>query len=118
MSAVRRFQRDCKGCDAVFHVASPFRYKFADARTEVLDPAIQGAVSALKAATTEPNVKRVVVTISVAACLNPVHESGFHRPGYTYIEVDRNPLTYEKASTYTIFPPVCIASKALAEKAA
>ncbi len=112
------FSEAVKGCDAVLHVASPFKYKFSDARSEVLDPAINGALSALTAATTEPRVKRVVFTSSVAACLNPVHESGFHRPGYTYTEKDWNPLSYEKASTMTFFPPVYTASKALAEKAA
>lgn len=112
------FNEAVQGCDAVFHVASPFKYKFADARTEVLDPAINGALSALKAASSESKVKRVVFTSSVAACLNPVHESGFHRPGYTYTEADWNPLTYAAVSTMTAFPPVYTASKALAERAA
>ncbi|KAJ9659235.1 hypothetical protein H2198_003239 [Neophaeococcomyces mojaviensis] len=112
------FDEAIKGCDAVFHVASPFRYKFSDAKAEVLDPAIQGAVSALKAASKEPKVRRVVFTSSVAACLDPVGPAGFHRPGYTYTEADWNPLTYEKASTYTVFPPVYTASKGLAERAA
>lgn len=112
------FDDAVKGCDGVFHVASPFRYKFTDASTEVLDPALHGAVTALQAATTEPKVRRVVFTSSVAACLDPVHPTGFHRPGHTYTEADWNPLTYEKASTYTAFPPVYTASKGLAEKAA
>ncbi|KAK5057514.1 hypothetical protein LTR84_011514 [Exophiala bonariae] len=112
------FDEAVRGCDAVFHVASPFKYKFSDAKAEVLDPAIEGALSALKAAAKEPNVRRVVFTSSVAACIDPVHATGFHRPGYTYTEADWNPLTYEKASTYTIFPPVYTASKALAERAA
>lgn len=112
------FDEAIKGCDAVFHVASPFRYQFSNAKKEVLDPAIQGAVSALQAATKEPKVRRVVFTSSVAACLDPVSPAGFHRPGYTYTEADWNPLSYEKASTYTVFPPVYTASKGLAEKAA
>ena len=112
------FNEAVKGCDAVFHVASPFRYKFADAKTEVLDPAINGALSALQAASTEPKVKRVVFTSSVAACIDPLHETGFHRPGYTYTEADWNPLSYEKAAQQTAFPPVYTASKKLAEEAA
>ena len=112
------FDEAVAGVDAIFHVASPFRYKFSNAQTEVLDPAINGALSALTAATKEPKVKRVVFTSSVAACINPVHETGFHRPGYAYTEKDWNPLTYEEASTLTAFPPVYTASKALAEKAA
>ena len=112
------FKEAVRECNAVFHVASPFRYKFDDARTEVLDPAIEGALSALSAAASEPKVKRVVFTSSVAACIDPTHESGFHRPGYTYTEADWNPLSYEKASGMTAFPPVYTASKALAERAA
>lgn len=112
------FNDAVKGCDAIFHVASPFKYKFSDARTEVLDPAINGAISALNAAASEPKVRRVVFTSSIAACIDPLHETGFHRPGYTYTEADWNPVPYEKASGLTAFPPVYTASKALAEKAA
>ncbi|KAK6404296.1 hypothetical protein LTR95_018878, partial [Oleoguttula sp. CCFEE 5521] len=112
------FDQAVKGCDAIFHVASPFKYKFANAKTEVLDPAINGVISALNAAAKEPSVRRVVLTSSVAACIDPLHETGFQRPGYTYTEADWNPVPYEKASTLTAFPPVYTASKALAEKAA
>lgn len=112
------FQEAIKGCDAVFHVASPFRYKFSDAAVEVLDPAIKCAVAALQAAVTEPKVKRVVFTSSVAACLDPLHPTGFHRPGYMYTEADWNPVTYSQAAGLTAFPPVYTASKALAEQAA
>ncbi|KAK4937917.1 hypothetical protein LTR10_021558 [Elasticomyces elasticus] len=112
------FNEAVRGCDAVFHVASPLKYHFSDARTEVLDPSIQGALSALQAATTEPKVKRVIYTSSVASMLHPLHESGFLRPGYTYTEADWNPLTYEQASPLKAFGPVYTASKALAERAA
>ena len=107
-----------RGCDAIFHLASPFKHHFDDARTEFLDPAINGALSALKAASTEPKVKRVVMTSSVAAVINPLHTAGFHRPGYAYTEADWNPITYEMAAPLKAFPPVYTASKGLAEKAA
>jgi nucleoside-diphosphate-sugar epimerase len=106
------------GCGAVFHIASPFRYEFTDAKRDMLEPAIQGALSALKAATTEPSVRRVIFTSSVAACINPLHPMGFHRPGYVYTEADWNPLSFDEAAAHTEFPPVYTASKALAEKAA
>ncbi|GES64666.1 cinnamoyl-CoA reductase [Aspergillus terreus] len=118
ITAPTAFQEAIVGCDAVFHIASPFRYKFTDAKHDVLEPAIQGALSALKAAATEASVRRVVFTSSVAACINPVHPTGFHRPGYVYTEADWNPLSFEEAATYKAFPPVYTASKALAEKAA
>jgi nucleoside-diphosphate-sugar epimerase len=118
ITTANAYNEAVKDCEAIFHIASPFKYKFADARTEVLDPAIRGAISALNAATLEPKVRRVVFTSSVAACIDPLHETGFHRPGYTYTEKDWNPVSYEKASQLTAFPPVYTASKALAEKAA
>ncbi|KAL2788889.1 hypothetical protein BJX66DRAFT_339823 [Aspergillus keveii] len=98
ITAPAAFDEAIVGCDAVFHIASPSRYEFTDAKRDMLEPAIQGALSALKAATTEPSVCRIVFTSSVAACINPVHPTGFHRPGY--------------------FPPVYAASKALAENTA
>lgn len=118
ITAPAAFEEAIAGCDAVFHIASPFRYNFTNAKRDMLEPAIQGALSALKAATTEPQTRRVVFTSSVASCINPVHPTGFHRPGYTYTEADWNPLSFEEAATYTEFPPVYTASKALAEKAA
>lgn len=118
LTAPGAFKDAISGCDAVFHVASPFRYKFTDAAAEVLDPAINCAVAALEAAAAEPSVRRVVLTSSVAAVLDPLHPSGFHRPGYTYTEADWNPLGYAQASGLKAFPPVYTASKALAEKAA
>ncbi|KAG6362434.1 hypothetical protein INS49_010664 [Diaporthe citri] len=99
------FRDAIRGCDAVFHVASPFRYEFTDAAAEVLDPAVNCAVAALQAAAGEPKVKRVVLTSSVAACLDPLHPSGFHRPGHTYTEADWNPVGYEQAAKLAAFPP-------------
>jgi nucleoside-diphosphate-sugar epimerase len=112
------FHEAVKGVDAIFHVASPFIDKFSNARTEFLDPAMKGALSALEAATTEPKVRRVVITSSCAAIVDPLHSTGFHRPGYTYTEADWNPLTYEQACTSTDFDFVYTASKKLAEEAA
>lgn len=112
------FREAIAGCDAVFHVASPFRYNFSDAAAEVLDPAIRCAVAALQAAAGEPTVRRVVFTSSVAACLDLLHPTGFHGPGYTYTEVDWNPVSYDPAPGLAAFPPVYTASKGLTEKAA
>ena len=106
------------GVDAIFHVASPFTDDFTDAKKDFLDPAIQGALSALNAANTESKVKRLVLTSSCAAILDPLHPDGFHRPGYTYTEADWNPLTYEEACQRSDFDPVYTASKKLAEEAA
>ena len=109
------FNEAVKGCDAIFHVASPFQYKFDNARTGFLDPAIDGALSALKAASSESKVTRVVFTSSIAACLDPRE---WYRPGYTYTEADWNPLTYDEAADNGTFKYVYTGSKGLAEQAA
>lgn len=118
MTTASAFREAIKGCDAVFHVASPMCFSFTDAKSEFLDPAIQGATAILEASSQEPGIRRVILTSSIAACIDPLHPDGLLRPGYTYTEADWNPLTYEKAATYKEFPPVYTASKALAEKAA
>lgn len=118
MTHASAFRDAIKGCGAIFHVASPLCLNFSDAKSEFLDPAIQGATAILQAASQEPGVRRVVLTSSIAACIDPIHPDGILRPGYTYTEADWNPLTYEAAASYKVFPPVYTASKALAEKAA
>ncbi|KAH8698720.1 hypothetical protein BGW36DRAFT_396432 [Talaromyces proteolyticus] len=111
------FVESIKGCDAVLHIASPFTSKMNDAK-DFLDPAIKGALSALQSAAKTPSVKRVVMTSSASAMIDPQNELGFFRPGYTYTENDWNPLTYETASKSSAFSVVYTASKALAERAA
>ncbi|KAF5519554.1 Ketoreductase azaE [Colletotrichum aenigma] len=54
--------------EAVIHTASPFHFQSKDAETEMLNPAIRGTTSLLSAvAVYAPNVKKVVITSSVAA---------------------------------------------------
>ncbi|KAI1389115.1 NAD(P)-binding protein [Hypoxylon trugodes] len=103
------------GLDYVQHTASPFHYKWKDARTEVLDPAINGTNSVFAAiAKHAPAVKRVVVTSSFAAIIT---EGDLVNPARTFSEADWNPSTYEDgltgapATTYRV-------SKKYAEKAA
>ncbi|KAJ7485418.1 NAD-P-binding protein [Mycena latifolia] len=98
------FDDAVKGCEVVFHTASPFNFVFKD----MLIPAKQGALNMLKAAKAESAVKRFAAVVDPR--LDP-------RPGYTYTEVDWNPSTWEEAvkSTNTHF--VYVASKTHAEKA-
>lgn len=99
----------------VQHTASPFHFRFKDAKTEILDPAIKGTTSILEAIQKyAPTVKRVVLTSSFAAILS-ANELG--NPGKTWNESDWNPNTYEDGLTG---PPGTTyrVSKTLAEKAA
>jgi nucleoside-diphosphate-sugar epimerase len=99
----------------VQHTASPFHFKFTDAKTEILDPAIKGTTSVLEAIKKyAPGVKRVVITSSFAAILSA---EGLQNPNKTFSEQDWNPDGYEAGLTG---PPGTTyrVSKTLAEKAA
>lgn len=56
-----------KGCAVVYHTASPFTLNVKDARTQLIDPALNGTTNVLNAANQTDSVKRVVVTSSCAA---------------------------------------------------
>ncbi|KAK0662553.1 hypothetical protein QBC41DRAFT_329633 [Cercophora samala] len=100
--------------EVVLHTASPFHFKFSDPKTELIDPALIGTTSILKAITKfSPSVKRVVVTSSFAAIINEAHVSD---PTTIFNEKSWNPVTIDDihrnpATAYRV-------SKTLAEKAA
>ncbi|KAK4964035.1 Glycine-rich RNA-binding protein 2, mitochondrial [Elasticomyces elasticus] len=100
--------------EAVIHTASPFHFKVTDVQKELLDPAIIGTTGILKSIKkSAPTVKRVVITSSFAAVLDPFKGNN---PGYEYSEKDWNGISHEQA----IQNPVngYRASKTFAEKAA
>ncbi|KAF2687460.1 NAD(P)-binding protein [Lentithecium fluviatile CBS 122367] len=100
--------------EAVVHTASPFHFNVTDVKKDLLDPAVIGTTGILKSIKkSAPSVKRVVITSSFAALVNP---SKGNWPGHEYSEEDWNPITLEEAhenaaSGYR-------ASKTFAEKAA
>ncbi|ETS76903.1 hypothetical protein PFICI_10777 [Pestalotiopsis fici W106-1] len=103
------------GLQAVIHTASPFHYNYTDAKAELLDPALLGTTSVLKAIhELAPGVKRVVITSSFAAMLS---EETLSDPNTVFTEASWNPYTYEdglkddKVKAYRT-------SKTIAEKAA
>jgi len=97
--------------DAVLHTASPFHFNITDPKKDLLDPAIIGTTGILKAIKAgAPSVKRVAITSSFAAIVNP------NGHAQTYNEEVWNPITFEEAikdnaNAYR-------GSKTLAEKAA
>ncbi|KAJ8071085.1 hypothetical protein OCU04_001430 [Sclerotinia nivalis] len=103
-----------EGLEAVVHTASPFHFNVTDTQKDLLDPAIIGTTSILRAIKKyAPSVKRVVVTSSFAAILDA---SKGNWPEHTYSEADWNPITLSEAianprNGYR-------ASKTFAEKAA
>ncbi|KAL1961374.1 hypothetical protein VTO42DRAFT_102 [Malbranchea cinnamomea] len=98
--------------EAVVHTASPFHFRVTDVQKDLLDPAINGTVGLLRAIKrSAPTVKRVVVTSSFAAIIDPAKE-----PTFTFSEEHWNPVTLEMAASNPVHG--YRASKTFAEKAA
>lgn len=92
-----------------------FHFNVTDPKKDMIDPAVLGTTNVLKAvAESCPTVKRVVVTSSFAAILDPQLASTGAKK--TYTEADWSPVTLEDA--YANGLNAYIASKVLAEKAA
>ncbi|CAN8103643.1 unnamed protein product [Discula destructiva] len=102
------------GIDFVLHTASPFHFKITDPQKDLIDPAVIGTTGILKAiAKSAPSVKRVVVTSSFAAILDPAKLSD---PATTFTEKSWSPITL--AEIHDNPGTAYRASKTLAEKAA
>ncbi|KAK5081954.1 methylglyoxal reductase (NADPH-dependent) gre2 [Lithohypha guttulata] len=98
--------------DAVLHTASPFHFNVTDPKKDLLDPAIVGTTGILKSIKSyAPSVKRVVVTSSFAAIVNPKQSPE------VYDESCWNPVTMEEALK-TDPSTAYRGSKTFAEKAA
>ncbi|KAF8308504.1 NAD(P)-binding protein [Clavulina sp. PMI_390] len=99
--------------DGIVHVASPFNMRLSEV-SDFMDPAIRGTTNILQSALNlGPTVKRVVITSSAAAILEP------HPAPYTYTESDWNEASIRaveenRASLGEIYS----ASKTPAERAA
>lgn len=134
------FDEAIKGVDAVEHTASPFHFRVTDPFADLINPAVQGTLGLLRALPThtpflsvlphrcerltretagsaakEPKVKRVVITSSFAAVVEP------HEPVYEYSEKDWNetsPRMVEEKGKETDPFHAYRASKTLAERAA
>ncbi|CAM2066665.1 Aldehyde reductase [Sulfidibacter corallicola] len=92
-----------EGCDYVLHVASPFTLANPKHEDEMIIPAVEGTLRALRAARSA-GVKRLVLTSSVLSMMGSMKEGQFGPQAWT----DTNS---KEISTYT-------KSKTLAEKAA
>ncbi|KAJ3185390.1 hypothetical protein HDU87_000007 [Geranomyces variabilis] len=114
LSAENAFLEAAHGVDAIAHVASPVTFTAADPYRDVINPAVQGTLSVLRAAKATPSVKRVVITSSVVSMFQ-------QKSGHTYTEADWNDWASDvvkasgtEASGFVTY----LASKAEAERAA
>ncbi|MCX6305160.1 MAG: aldehyde reductase [Bacteroidetes bacterium] len=92
-----------KGCELVFHTASPFTSKIKDAQRDLVDPALKGTRNVLGSVNRTESVKRVVLTSSCAAIIGDAKDClGY--PGGIATEaqwnltstVDHQPYSYSK----------------------
>lgn len=96
-----------KGVDVLMHTASPFPISSPENEDELIRPAVEGTLRALRAAKTA-GVKRVVLTSSVAAIYGhqlPSTSATFDETMWTDVQLPIGKVAYTK-------------SKTLAEKAA
>ncbi len=61
------YENAMKGCEVVFHTASPFTLDVTDPQKQLVDPAVKGTENVLHSASKTPTVKRIVLTSSCAA---------------------------------------------------
>lgn len=73
-------EKAIEGCDFLVHTASPISLKIPKDEMELIRPAVEGTLTALRAAH-KNRIKRVVVTSSVAAIM--MHTNETSKPLYT-----------------------------------
>lgn len=86
------------GCEYVLHTASPYVVTVDDPQTELVDPAVKGTRAVLDAVAATPEVKRVVLTSSVAAISDePTTGKRFSEEDWNNdSSLKRNPYYYSK----------------------
>lgn len=96
----------CKGCDYLLHVASPYPPTAPENEDDLIIPAREGTLRALRAAKKVGCVKRVVITSSFASIGygygngERTREKPFTESDWTIIDKPRSPVgAYEKSKT-------------------
>ncbi len=91
--------------DYVVHTASPYQLRVDDPVRDLLDPAMRGTAGLLRSVRTQaPGVRRVVLTSSSAAMLNPrrhaaVYDEACWRP-VTWAEAQQPENAYEASKVF------------------
>ncbi|MBI38817.1 MAG: diaminohydroxyphosphoribosylaminopyrimidine deaminase [Leptospiraceae bacterium] len=95
------FDEAMKGCEIVIHTASPFFIKgLKDAQKQLIDPALQGTRNVLNTANRCSDVKRVVLTSSVAAIMGD-NVDALQKSNQTMDESDWNRSSSLKHQPYS-----------------
>jgi len=117
IAAPGSFNEAIKGVTIFLHTASPLAASGdEDLENSTMKPALNGTLEALRAASKEPGVKKIVLTSSVASVIKVPFPG--NAPGVTYSETDWNPSTYEDGVAAPSAFAAYVVSKGVAEKAA
>lgn len=92
-----------KGCELIFHTASPFTLNVSDPQKDLIDPAFKGTQNVLNQANITESIKRVVLTSSCAAIYTDAADTK-NAPGgkiseeiwNTTASLDYQPYAYSK----------------------
>jgi dihydroflavonol-4-reductase len=83
--------------DVIMHMASPYVMNVKDPQKDLVDPAVNGTLSMLKAAAKSKRVKRVVLTSSMAAITDEPDGRVLTEADWnTHSSLSRNPYYYSK----------------------
>ena len=99
-----------KGCEVIFHTASPFSLNIKDPQKDLVDPALKGTENVLNSVNRTDSVKRVVLTSSCVAMYGDAKDT-LNYPNQTMTEEQWNTTSGLKKAPYNF-------SKVLAEKKA
>ncbi|MGO1117500.1 SDR family oxidoreductase [Rhodovibrionaceae bacterium A322] len=88
---------DYMDVDVVMHVASPYVLNVKDPQRDLVDPAVKGTLSMLRAAAGSSRIKRVIVTSSMAAVTDePDGRVLTEKDWNSKSSLSRNPYFYSK----------------------
>lgn len=110
LADVQDWVKVVEGCEWIFHVASPLRFGVKDPMKELVDPAVKGTTTILKAAAATPMVRKVIITGSALSCQR-TQGKNIHIDASIWTNLDREPTVNLTSNAYA-------ASKVLAGSAA
>ena len=92
------YDKAVAGCEVVMHTASPYEINVKNPQTDLVDPAVNGTETVLESCLKSGNVKRVVLTSSIAAITDEPDSSKVftEKDWNTMSSLERNPYQYSK----------------------